>query len=96
MKSEDAPRRLKCSSFRRAAWRRCSRRRWAAAVKSDKADWISVNHCCVFGRLSQGVMLLRYYIVLSGLFTATLSAKVYEAADEAELKTLRIMGIMWI
>lgn len=70
------------------------RRQWAAAVKSDKADWISVNHCCVFGRLCQGVMLLRYYVSLSGLFTATLGAKVYEAADEAELKTLRIMRIM--
>lgn len=33
-------------------------------------------------------MLLRSYAFLSGLFYATVSAKVYEAADEAELKTL--------
>lgn len=39
------------------------------AIKADKIDWMTVNHCCVFGRLLSGVMLL-HYLLLSALYGA--------------------------
>lgn len=39
------------------------------AIKSDKTGRMTVNHCCVFGRLLAGVMLL-HYLLLSALYGA--------------------------
>lgn len=38
------------------------------AIKGDKVDGMIVDHCCVFGRLFLGVILL-HYLLLSGLYS---------------------------
>lgn len=38
------------------------------AIKRDKTDTMIVNHCCVFGRLLLGVILL-HYLLLSILYS---------------------------
>lgn len=38
------------------------------AIKRDKIDRMIVNHCCVFGWLLLGVMLL-HYLLLSALYS---------------------------
>lgn len=56
------------------------------AIKRDKIDRMIVNHCCVFGRLLLGVMLLHYRL-LSALYSTlnmTDFIKVYEAVNENE------------
>lgn len=58
------------------------------AIKRDKIDRMIVNHCCVFGRLLLGVMLL-HYLLLSALYN-TLNMnfiKVYKAVNENEQST---------
>lgn len=39
------------------------------AIKIDKTDRMAVNHCCAFGTLLSGVMLL-HYLLLSALYAA--------------------------
>lgn len=57
------------------------------AIKRDKIDGMTVNHCCVFGRPLSGVMLL-HYLQLSALYGAvnvnTDFVKVGEDANESE------------
>lgn len=70
------------------------------AIKTDKIDRMTVNHCCVFGRPLAGAMLL-HYLLLSALYGAvnvhTAFMKACEDVNESEPSTELIwVGVCWI